>query len=109
MWWFTNRARGIVRHHGEVGSQASPACASRESAQSATTLALCVLGLWVLFELARPLDRVRRVLGAAVLATATRTADETWARDRGADGLVRPGGGRGRGALSDQAPARTWP
>ena len=42
--------------------------ASRESAQSATTLTLCVLGLWVLFELARPLDRVRRALVATMIA-----------------------------------------
>jgi cation-transporting P-type ATPase E len=42
--------------------------ASRESAQSATTLTLCVLGLWVLFELARPLDRVRRALVATMVA-----------------------------------------
>ncbi len=44
-------------------------------------------------------------LGAAILQAATRMADETWARDRGADGLVRPGGRRGRVALIDQASA----
>jgi cation-transporting ATPase E len=41
--------------------------ADRESAQSATTLALTALGLWVLFELARPLDRVRGLLLAAMV------------------------------------------
>src|SRR6185437_464756 len=36
--------------------------------QSAATLVLVALGLWVLYELARPLDQVRRILIAAMAA-----------------------------------------
>ena len=35
---------------------------SKRAAQSGTVLALCAIGLWVLFELARPLDRIRLTL-----------------------------------------------
>jgi cation-transporting P-type ATPase E len=42
--------------------------ASREQAQSAATLVLVALGLWVLYELARPLDRIRTALLAGLVA-----------------------------------------
>ena len=44
--------------------------ASRESAESAATLALVTLGLWTLYELARPLDRVRTLLLVGLVAGA---------------------------------------
>jgi cation-transporting ATPase E len=39
----------------------------KETAQSGTTLALCALGIWVLYELARPLDALRRTLVLAMI------------------------------------------
>ena len=44
--------------------------ATRESAQSGATLVLIALGLWTLYELARPLDRIRATLLAALVACA---------------------------------------
>ena len=44
--------------------------ASRESAESAATLTLVILGLWTLYELARPLDRVRTLLLVGLVAGA---------------------------------------
>ena len=44
--------------------------ASRESAESAATLTLVTLGLWTLYELARPLDRVRTLLLVGLVAGA---------------------------------------
>jgi cation-transporting ATPase E len=40
----------------------------KADAQAGTTLALCALGIWVLFQLARPLDRVRLALVLAMIA-----------------------------------------
>jgi cation-transporting ATPase E len=41
---------------------------SVEHCQSGATVALVALGLWVLFELARPLDRIRAVLLVVLVA-----------------------------------------
>jgi cation-transporting ATPase E len=49
---------GIGRHYLEE---------SKENLQSAATLTLILLGLWVLYELARPLDATRRVLVLAMV------------------------------------------
>ena len=43
---------------------------SIEHTQSGTTLSLIGVGLWLLYELARPLDRIRRVLLVALIAMA---------------------------------------
>jgi cation-transporting ATPase E len=46
---------------------------TQAQAQSGTTLALVALGLWVLYELARPLDLIRRTLIIALMVMAIGT------------------------------------